>query len=104
MLDFVQRPEPDGSLKADTGLLSPDGQLFECRYEHHDLLAETLGFTSSWNAERAGWLHLSDGYWRSPEVHTVTQKQLDVIFEWSVCGSIPGEREMPSWAKSIEIR
>ncbi len=96
-------PQPDLTMEADTGWLSPEGKLYPCDYWGHSDLAHRLKL--SWRGHIhgvSGWIHVQDGHFRNPSPwHTddepsvdATQAQIDFIFDWCQKHG----KEMPAWA------
>lgn len=76
------KPEPDIKLEAESGWLSPDGDLFPCHYRGHINLANRLG-DGEFALESRGWLKLSARRWYYGNYEgPVTQKQFDTISAW----------------------
>lgn len=75
-------PEPDLALEAESGWLSPEGDLYPCHYRGHINLANRLG-DGEFALESSGWLKLSARRWYNADYNKpVTQKQFDSIVEW----------------------
>lgn len=60
--------------------LLPDGRLYSCSYHGHLQLTERI-CKSVWLPDLENdWVKLSDNEWQGP--YLITQKQLDVIWDW----------------------
>lgn len=75
-------PEPDTKFKAESGWLSPEGDLYPCHYRGHIHLANLLG-QGEFALESSGWIKLSACRWFPADYEKpVTQKQFDTISAW----------------------
>jgi hypothetical protein len=79
----------DPDMKADNGWLSPDGILYECRYEDHNALQFTLERTDGIaDLELAGWIKLmttslTTDHWQWDFLtHEATQAQVNAMWDW----------------------
>lgn len=102
-----REPESHSNLRTfDCGLLSPEGKFYHCYSWGHDDLAWSLGFDSSWDAQKRGWIRFTGDEscdptnTLGPEAR-VTQRQVDAIFDWVQCAAW---RKMPEWVADTEIR
>lgn len=74
---------------ARTGIMSPDGDLYACKYNEHRWLIELLGLGSQDEAELAGWIVFSYSLMAVNELIVIfgperpTPKQIDALMEWA---------------------
>lgn len=108
-----EAPKPDLTFEADTGWLSPDGKLYPCEYHEHERLALQLGLDYSLLHGVRGWVHLNEGLWRDPNMHSrlrndgdgeppseLSQAQIDAIFDW--CQK--HRKKPPVWFRNVVSR
>lgn len=96
--DLPETIEPDESLMANTGWLSPDGKLYECEYYEHIALISRLVKHGEGKAEKLGWKKLQNNQWFYMPNPDLTQPQVDSMFDW--CQK--HEKDMPKWALGEE--
>ena len=74
------------------GLLTPQGVLFECDYYGHETLTQGLTNRGVLNPDTwlsyGGSIHISEGKPDIWENKTVTQKQMDALFDYTVAREI----------------
>ncbi len=107
------------SLKYDNGWLSPEGKLYGCCFAKHvelsyEIIRKRFGedyfedsdyLCPSIFLENQGWLKLHDGRLAYggpgfiPAGYTITQAQLDTIFDWCKRHKV----KMPVWVKKAEV-
>ena len=72
-------------LKAINGWLSPDGQLFPCKWRQHSELGISLGFNGEAEMELKGWAKLTQMKWlikgRYKKIE-LTDKQITTVNQW----------------------
>jgi hypothetical protein len=91
VVEFLQDFEPQ------FGLLTPQGKLILCGYTGHDSLYYILRpkDKNCWDmADNGSWMHFSHGHF-NPPMKSMTQKQMDFIFDW--VESKPDTRKYPTW-------
>lgn len=76
-------------LKADYGLVSPEGVFWSCGYADHADTAEKIGIAGNMN----GWIHVAGHGWDLYGNGAPTQAQLDTAMDW--WQAAPMFRHMP---------
>lgn len=94
-MDLDENVKPDKSLKAQTGWLSPSGDLYPCRYWEHIALIGQLIDGGEADAEKLGWKKLQNSKWFCMPEPELTQRQRDTIFDW--CQK--HKKKMPEWTE-----
>lgn len=90
----IPAQKSDPTLMANTGLLSPKGVLYPCRYGgHSSLTIRLIGYDSVGDYTKYNFLHLEEMYWGVPYIQEPTQDQIDTIFDWCQKHAV----SMPHW-------
>lgn len=98
--------EPLTRIVGDSGWLTPNGEFYPCGYMEHDGVISDLNMEVK-EVEKLGWIRMSRSYAelnsdRSPFSYpskTPTQKQIDMIFDWSVERKV----KVPEWTVSYKL-
>lgn len=73
------------------GWLNPDGRLVPCRWRQHSQAANILGFKNECDAEKSGWIKLTQMQWllqgRFGEINE-TDEQIATIEKWHLSNQL----------------
>ena len=98
-LETMPAPKPDRTFKSGDGWITPDGKFYPCRYMEHIWAAHKIAGLEEKDAEKRGWIKLSDNIAMGKKVYEggkkPTQKQRDTLFDWCNAQKV----DYPDWAK-----